>query len=427
VASDGAVEFSKEASMFVRFVLPPSLVFLLGVALFANAHSIRTAATGRLQPTTINDSAADAAAIRAHIESWPPSRDGQDQSKDALFYELQTHQYDLQTTGRNFLLNEARNASFFLLGEMHGENEIPALLHMLWPSMWDNGYRYVAAELSSWAAQQLEFPNKITPPRGGFGLWRQSEADFITGLKKNSKPVIWGCDIEEVRPHALIGQLSLKNPANQPLRSMAELTREGYQRSRADELLVLAQRASNASELNNESKKLLHLIVATLDVESDRAHDERLRASVKREVVMKRNFLEHYLHAKIGQKVLARFGSNHLYRGIDRRGVSTLGNFIAEFALAHGESTFHLATFCAGGRIRLGGTTSACDDTKEDLGLALLGSEARYAETVFDLRVIRQTLHRIPEGTRSAAETSLIYWADSYDAVICYRQVTPLS
>jgi hypothetical protein len=40
-------------------------------------------------------------------------------------------QYDLSTDGHAFLLKEAENASFFMLGELHGENEIPALIRSI--------------------------------------------------------------------------------------------------------------------------------------------------------------------------------------------------------------------------------------------------------------------------------------------------------
>jgi hypothetical protein len=47
----------------------------------------------------------------------------------------QPQQYDLLTDGQAFLLREAANASFFMLGELHGENEIPSLIRNLWPSI----------------------------------------------------------------------------------------------------------------------------------------------------------------------------------------------------------------------------------------------------------------------------------------------------
>src|SRR2546426_11144404 len=89
---------------------------------------------------------------------------------DSIATQLEKQQYDLSSDGKTFLLDEARQASFFLLGELHGENEIPALLRALWPQMWRDGYRNITAEMSPWAAHQLEF----APANGGpkiHGLW----------------------------------------------------------------------------------------------------------------------------------------------------------------------------------------------------------------------------------------------------------------
>jgi hypothetical protein len=75
-----------------------------------------------------------------------------DQVDDQILTTLASHQYDLENEGRNFLLNEAENSQFFLLGERHREKEIPALLRVLWPEMWRQGYRHIGAELSPWAS-----------------------------------------------------------------------------------------------------------------------------------------------------------------------------------------------------------------------------------------------------------------------------------
>ena len=72
----------------------------------------------------------------------------EEKDRDPIAAQLQKQQYDLSTNGKAFLLKEARQASFFLLGELHGENEIPALLRDLWPPMWRDGYRYIAGELT---------------------------------------------------------------------------------------------------------------------------------------------------------------------------------------------------------------------------------------------------------------------------------------
>ena len=73
-------------------------------------------------------------------------------AQDAVSDVLQTHQWDLSTDGRTFLLKEASTATFFLVGGLHGDRETPALVEALWPTLRDSGYRYVLYETSPWAA-----------------------------------------------------------------------------------------------------------------------------------------------------------------------------------------------------------------------------------------------------------------------------------
>ena len=87
----------------------------------------------------------------------------------------------------------------------------------------------------------------------------------------------------------------------------------------------------------------------TLKVEALRSDPHtRYQASGERERVMKSLFLRHRDQYPQG-KVLLRFGRNHLHRGLDARGISTLGNFVAEWALAHGQSVVNIGVFAAGG------------------------------------------------------------------------------
>jgi hypothetical protein len=66
------------------------------------------------------------------------------------------------------------------------------------------------------------------------------------------------------------------------------------------------------------------------------------------------------------------------------------------------------------------------DERKDELAFALLAEKAQYPATLYDLRPLWLLLHRIPRAERSALETNVIYWADSYDALIVYKTVTPL-
>ena len=116
---------------------------------------------------------------------------------------LKIHQYDLAAEGKALLEKEARAASFFLIGGLHGDKETPALVDSLWPTV---GYQYLAAEMSPWAASRLKVPH------------------------------VRGSDIEEPQPHSLIRELAQINPGNQELQSMVELTKDGYKRPLAPKL-----------------------------------------------------------------------------------------------------------------------------------------------------------------------------------------------
>jgi hypothetical protein len=307
---------------------------------------------------------------------------------------LKIHQYDLAAEGKALLEKEARAASFFLIGGLHGDKETPALVDSLWPTV---GYQYLAAEMSPWAASRLKVPH------------------------------MRGSDIEEPQPHSLIRALAEANPQNQSLQSMLEVTKDGYKRPQATQLLALARSMGNVKDSTPGGISLREQVIRTLEVEAERANrqgNDRLAASVRRETVMKEFFLAHYRAAGGKPKVMTVFGQNHLHRGIDRRGVSTLGNFIAELANAEGVRSFHVVLFAAGGKINFFGLQDI-DQRKDDPTFGVFASAARYPATLFDLRPIRRALHQIPYGKLSASDSGLLYWADTYDAIVCYREVTP--
>ena len=236
-----------------------------------------------------------------------------------------------------------------------------------------------------------------------------------------------GSDIEELQPHLLIRALAETNPQDQTLQSMLTVTKDGYKRTQAAQLLALARGMGDVKDSVPGGISLRQQVVRTLEVEVERANrqgNDRLAASVRRETVMKEFFLAHYRAAGGKPKVMTVFGQNHLHRGIDRRGVSTLGNFVAELAIAEGVRSFHVVLFAAGGKINFFGLQDI-DQRNDDPALGVFASAARYPATLFDLRPIRRALHQIAPDKLSASDSGLLYWADSYDALVCYREVTP--
>ena len=339
-------------------------------------------------------------------------------------------QYDLENEGRIFLLNEAKSNQFFLLGELHGDKEIPALLRTLWPEMWRQGYRHIGAEVSPWAAHQLEFAPAGKDPEIR-GLWTKPEAIHVHAPAGPDVSVLWGCDLEEEQPQLLIRRLADRNPGDANLSRMVELTNKGYDRKMAPALLDLIKKSKGDRDEVLNDVSLRENLIATLDIESNRlSPDTKMIAQAERELLMKQQFLEHFgRHSTPGDstKVMLRFGRNHLHRGYDARGISTLGNFLAEFAVTQGSTSFNVGAFGAGGKASLLGDTWDADERQDELAFALLAEKAKYAATLFDLRPLRALLRRSPQEKRSPLQTNLIFWADSYDALICYKTVTPLT
>lgn len=186
---------------------------------------------------------------------------------------LKIHQADLAAEGKALLEKEARAASFFLIGGLHGDKETPALVDSLWPTV---GYQYLAAEMSPWAVSRLKVPH------------------------------MRGSDIEEPQPHLLIRELAQVNPKSPELQSMVELPKDGCKRSLAPKLLQLAASMGEVKDTAPGGISLREQVVRTLEVEVERANrqgNDRLAASVRRESVMKQFFLSHYRTRAVSPKL----------------------------------------------------------------------------------------------------------------------------
>ena len=214
---------------------------------------------------------------------------------------LKIHQYDLAAEGKALLEREARAASFFLIGGLHGDKETPALVDSLWPTI---GYRYLAAEMSPWAASRMKVPH------------------------------LRGSDVDE-------GVLS---------RSLSRRRRH----------------AESDDRVRAESPASRHRSPRGLDA---RQLHRRTRDSRRRRVLSRRPLRGRR------QDQLLRHPRNR--------------------------------------------------STKGRSSVRVFASAARYPATVFDVRPIRRALHQIATDKLSATDAGLLYWADSYDAIVCYREVTP--
>jgi hypothetical protein len=102
------------------------------------------------------------------------------------------------------------------------------------------------------------------------------------------------------------------------------------------------------------------------------------------------------------------------------------GNFVSEWAAAHEQSVVNVGVFAAGGKEHLAGQTFNADERQDEPAFALLAGLAGSDAALFDLRDLRPILHAIPAEKRTPLEKNLTYWADSYDFLLCYPNVSPL-
>ena len=365
--------------------------------------------------------------VLCFTQLWIPASHlaAQNATDESIRKELTSHARVLHGPGEAVLLEQASEHQYFLLGELHGENEVPDLLSNLWPALWRAGYRHIAAEVSPWAASHLqrsEAEDETPVP----GLWTRKQTASVLRFAAPDQSVLWGCDIEEEQPDRLISQMARLNITDAHLRSMLEILSDGYSRKYAPELLRLAESEHPAHDVLVDGESLWKNTLNTLQVEALRSDSHtRYSASAERERVMKDLFLTH-LKLEPQSKVLLRFGRNHLHRGVDARGISTLGNFVSEWATAQGQSVVNVGVFAAGGKEHLAGQTFSADERQDESAFALLADLAGSDATLFDLRGLRPTLHAIPSEKRTPLETNLTYWADSYDFLLCYPNVSPL-
>jgi hypothetical protein len=158
----------------------------------------------------------------------------------------------------------------FLLGELHGETEIPALLRDLWPQLWRVGYRHVAAEISPWAAERLG-QRASRDKRPIDGLWTRDQAATVRQFAAPNELVLWGCDIEEGQPESLILNIAalilgtpsfskwLKSPArdisaNRHLNSKTESLKQTFRTVSPKPTSVCGRRAAAGKLIMNNPR-----------------------------------------------------------------------------------------------------------------------------------------------------------------------------
>jgi hypothetical protein len=274
--------------------------------------------------------------------------------------------------GWDWLVQEARDARFTLIGEEHGVAETAQFSAALFNALRGSGYSRIAVELSPIMAQDIEAAARRNGLQGiaDFfavpGAWGalyelREEAQFLAAavnVVPRSEHVLWGLDREIFSDRYLISKLEARAPrrARESLRRLKEASTNAWARHRQnptpENLFSLSQDPAVVSAVrtawpdpDRESDTILRTLEESLAI-SAAARTGGAWAYSQRRAQWNRNNLAARLREERGRgsppKVMLKFGYNHMIRGANYFNVFDLGAMTDEVAALSGGRAFHI-------------------------------------------------------------------------------------
>jgi hypothetical protein len=255
--------------------------------------------------------------------------------------------------GWDWLVEEAHNARFTLIGEEHGVAETARLSTALFTALRESGYSRLAIELSPIIAQDIEAAartNGLDGVLNFFGLpstwspfYLREEAQLLAAAVNavpRNEHVLWGLDRELFSAPYLISKLKVRVPlgARETLVHLQDL----YSTAQ-DPAGVTALRAAWPNP-DRESDTILRTLEESLAITAAAringwAYSER-RAQWNRNNLAERLRDERTRGAS--PKVVLKFGYNHMIRGANYVNTFDIGAMTDEVAALDGGRAFHI-------------------------------------------------------------------------------------
>lgn len=304
-----------------------------------------------------------------------------DSAVAANTYHMTLRDGELSGDGLDWLLERARGADHFLVGERHGTAEVAELSAALYERLAAIGYGHAALEIGPWAARDV----RDALDRGGFAglrdLLTRYEHDPVAflGWREEARLAarihaaggeIWGLDQE------FVGSLAMHLDA---LAEQAETPRE---REAVREIRGRMEEAWSGDPLGRATPEALEALRDAFEPRGDPEAVGRIDAmifsneiyapyvrdvgnfydsNVDRENYMKRNLIDRVRGAEVATgeapRVFYKFGGLHSARHSGLQGDPRvfLGVFVSEWSRVRGEETFHVMADCHGGKHRASG------------------------------------------------------------------------
>mgnify|MGYP003575428691 CR=1 FL=1 len=359
--------------------------------------------------------------------------------------------------GWDWLVQEAHDARFTLIGEEHGVVETAQFSAALFSALRGSGYSRMAIELSPIIAQDIEAAarrnglqgilNFFALPDTWSPMYLREEAQFLAAVINSaprSERVLWGFDREIFSDRYLISRLDAKVPrrAREPFVRLREASTNSWARREkdpgagppflfAEDPGVVSAVRSAWPNPDRESDVILRTLEESLAIHT-LGRTGTAWASAERRAQWKRNLLAARLREERARgstpKVMMKFGYNHMIRGANYVNIFDVGAMTDEVAALSGERAFHILVLPGPGSRQavLGPGRSfasvASDDFDEfqagDQRLTRVLSNANATgHEVIDLRALRPLAMRGLEAWNS----DVVRTIHGYDAAVIWK------
>jgi hypothetical protein len=355
--------------------------------------------------------------------------------------------------GWDWLVQEARDARFTLIGEEHGVAETAQLSAALFNALRGSGYSRMAIELSPIIAQDIETAarrngfqgilNFYAEPNTWSPMYLREEAQFlasvINGAPKNER-VLWGFDREIFSDRYLISRLEPRVPrrAKQSFTRLKDASTNSWANREKnpgppflftqDPALVSAVRADWPNP-DRESDTILRTLEESLAINAVARTGTAWDSSERRAQWMRNAFASRLKEERgPAPKVMMKAGYNHMIRGANYVNIFDLGAMPDEVAALNGGRAFHILVLpgpgsrqavLGPGRSFVPVSSDEFDEFRagdQRLTRVLSNADATGHE-VIDLRALRPLAMRGLEGWNS----DIVRTIHGYDAAVIWK------
>jgi len=308
----------------------------------------------------------------------PPRARQQPGGPEALLAALRKNRFPLTMTGGtpggqgwDWIVRQARDARFTLVGEEHGVAETAQLSAALFKALRGAGYTRMGFELSPMMAQDIEAAGRrnglqgildfFTNPTTWSPLYLREEAQLMAAVidaAPKNEHVLWGFDREIFSDLYLIDRLEPKVPprartAYARLKEASASTAARRDKNHGGEMpFLFAQEPAIVTDVRNawpNPDRDSDIILRTLE-ESLAINALGRTATGWEQSERRAQWMRSSLAARLNEerargsspKVMLKAGYNHMIRGANYVNIFDVGSMPDEVAALDGEHAFHI-------------------------------------------------------------------------------------